>query len=893
MSFRLLFGSLIAALIIPACHPAKKAAVTPPPVTSPAIVKTDTVVPVPEEPVKREIYRASAPISHDLIHTELEVAFDWDKSQLIGRASLQLKPHFYPTNKLYLNARGMEIKNVEVYEEASVTEKTQVGKKTKEEVVEVWNAFLASSFKYENDSIKINLGRTFTRKENYFVVVDYIAKPNELKSRGSNAITDDKGLYFINPKGENTYKMPQVWTQGETQSSSAWFPTIDNPNTKTLQEIFMTVDDKYTTLSNGLLVDAKKNPDGTRTDHWKMDLPHSPYLAMMAVGEFKKVVDEPWNGKEISYYVEKEYEPYAKAIFGDTREMIEFYSTKLGVAYPWSKYAQVVARDYVSGAMENTSATLHGDFMVYQTPREMIDGKKGNSVIAHELFHQWFGDLVTSESWSNLPLNESFATYGEYLWEEYKNGRESADYHHYQSKQGYLASQKEVNLIRYNYDDKEDMFDGFSYNKGGQILHMLRKAVGDEAFFAGLKKYLEVNKYKAAEIHHLRLAFEDVTGQDMNWFFNQWFLNKGRPKLKISKLYNPVKNTVELTVEQTQDLKNVPLYRLPLEVEVYNDGTPERTHIVIEDQKQTFTLTAYGVPQLVNFDAERQLLCDIDYPKTNDEYIFQYKTAPLFEDRMEALKQLESKLSDPAVLNLFKDAAKNDKLFALRNYAITKLDLAPGDKAQVKMVLIDIYNSDKNTRTRAKALSVLNKNFATDADIKTLNEKALGEQSYAICGEALQAIAKSDPVLAMERAKLFEKESGKDVLFPVAQIYSTQGSDAQIPFFQNATRYVNGFEILTFVSLYSKTAARSSSKGALTAAKDIEMLSKGANKYTKYGIVKSMKDLLTAWENKEKTLKGNIEQAKLENKDLSNLEKELAAATETREALMKIYNGLK
>ncbi|MES2680022.1 MAG: M1 family aminopeptidase [Bacteroidota bacterium] len=893
MSFRFLFGSLISVLFIPACHPAKKAAATSPVVASQPVVKPDTVVPVREEPVKREIYRASAPISNDLIHTELEVAFDWDKSQLIGRASMQLKPHFYPTSKLYLNARGMDIKNVEVYEEASVTEKTQVGKKTKEEVVEVWNAFLASSFKYENDSIKINLGRTFTRKENYFVVVDYIAKPNELKSGGSNAITDDKGLYFINPKGENTYKMQQVWTQGETQSSSAWFPTIDNPNTKTLQEIFMTVDEKYTTLSNGLLVDAQKNPDGTRTDHWKMDLPHSPYLAMMAVGEFKKVVDEPWHGKEISYYVEKEYEPYAKAIFGDTKEMIEFYSGKLGVTYPWPKYAQVVARDYVSGAMENTSATLHGDFMVYQTPREMVDGKKGNFVIAHELFHQWFGDLVTSESWSNLPLNESFATYGEYLWEEYKNGRESADYHHYQSKQGYLASQKEVNLIRYNYEDKEDMFDGFSYNKGGQVLHMLRKVVGDDAFFAGLKKYLESNKYKAAEIHHLRLAFEEVTGQDMNWFFNQWFLNKGRPKLKISKIYNPVKNTVELTVEQTQDFKNVPLYRLPLEVEVYNDGTPERTHIVIEEQKQTFTLTAYGVPQLVNFDAERQLLCDIDYPKTNDEYIFQYKTAPLFEDRMEALKQLESKLSEPMVFTLFKDAAKNDKLFALRNYAIGKLDGASGDKAQVKMVLTDIYNSDKNTRTRAKALSVLNKNYGTEADVKSMNEKALTEQSYAICGEALQTIAKSDPVLAMEKAKQFEKESGKDVLFPVAQIYSTQGGDAQIPFFQHAVRYVNGFEMLTFVSLYSKTAARCSAKGALTAAKDIEMISKGANKYTKYGIVKSMKDLVTAWENKEKTLKASIEQAKVENKDVSGLEKELLAATETKAALGKIYEGVK
>lgn len=891
---RFVSASLTAALFIIACHPSKQTSATtvkPVVLTSSSKDSSDTET---SESSKRETYRGSAPITTDIIHTELEVSFDWTKSTLNGRVSLQLKPHFYPTSKLYLNARGMQIKSVEVYQEDSVTEKTQVEKKSKDKVVEVWNAILAASFKYQNDSLKINLGRTFTRKDNYFVVIDYVAKPNELKSTGSNAITDDKGLYFINPTGENTLKMPQIWTQGETQSSSAWFPTIDNPNTKMLQDIFMTVDNKYTTLSNGILVDFKKNADGTRTDHWKMDLPHSPYLTMMAVGEFKKVVDAPWNGKEISYYVEKEYEPYAKAIFGDTKEMIEFYSTTLGVPYPWQKYAQIVARDYVSGAMENTSATLHGDFMVYQTAREMLDGKKGTSVIAHELFHQWFGDLVTSESWSNLPLNESFATYGEYLWNEHKEGRETADYFHYLSRQGYLASRNEVNLIRFNYQDKEDMFDAFSYNKGGQVLHMLRKAVGDDAFFASLKKYLEANRFKAAEIHHLRLAFEEVTGEDMNWFFNQWFLNKGRPVIKISKIYNPVKNTVELTVEQKQNLKTTPLYRLPLEVDVYNDGTAERTHIVITEQKQTFTLTAYGVPQLVNFDADRQLLCDIDYEKSRDEYIFQYKVAPLLEDRFEAIKKLETNLSDGLVLELFKDIALNDKFFALRTYAITKLEtVAPEKISSLKPILVRVYNSEKNTRVRAKALSSLNNNFGTEADIKLLNDKALTEKSYAICGEALRAISKNSPALALEKAKLFENESGKDVIFPVGEIYSTMGGDEQVPFFHKAVKYLNGFEVASFLSLYSKTAARGSEKSAIYAAKDIEMIGKGANRFTKFSAIKGLKDLMIVWENKETSLNTALEQARTDNKDTMALQKELTAATDTKNEITLLYNQLK
>ena len=328
-----------------------------------------------------------------------------------------------------------------------------------------------------------------------------------------------------------------------------------------------------------------------------------------------------------------------------------FFSQKLGFDYPWQKYAQVVARDYVSGAMENTSATLHGDFVVYQTTREMIDGKKGENVISHELFHQWFGDLVTSESWSNLPLNESFATYGEYLWNEYKYGRDAADDHSAGSRFGYFAQagQKQVNLVRFNYEDREDMFDAFSYNKGGQVLHMLRKLVGDEAFFASLKLYLETRRFKPAEIHHLRLAFEEVTGKDLNWFFNQWFLAKGHPILKVKKNYDETKKLLSLTVEQKQDFKETPLYRLPLFVDVYSGGKPDRKQIVIEEASQTFTFIVNEKPELVNFDAERQLLAKINYEKTKEEMIYQFQHAPLWGDREEALNYFNNNLADAKV----------------------------------------------------------------------------------------------------------------------------------------------------------------------------------------------------------------------------------------------------
>lgn len=837
---------------------------------------------------KPAVYRASNTRSTDILHTRLDVNFDWTNSRMNGIATIYARPYFYPGSMMYLNARGMDIKKLDVFEVLEVT-------KSKTEKAEVLNPVAAAVYRYENDSLKINLGKTFTADKKYMVKIEYVSRPNELKNaKGSAAITDDKGLYFINPTGENPYKMPQIWTQGETQSNSVWMPTIDSPNEKMTQEIYMTVEDKFTTLSNGLLTDSKKNPDGTRTDHWKLDQPHSPYLAMMAVGEFKKVVDAPWNGKEISYYVEKEYESSATGIFGDTREMIEFYSSRLGVAYPWPKYAQIAVRDYVSGAMENTSATLHGDFVVYQTSRELIDGKKGEDVIAHELFHQWFGDIATCESWSNLSLNESFATYGEYLWNEYKFGRDAADHHHAQSRAGYIGSQKEANLIRFEYEDKEDMFDGISYNKGGQILHMLRKAVGDDAFFASLKNYLETNRYKSAEAHNLRLAFEEVTGRDMNWFFNQWYFNKGRPKLKVSQTYNASTAMVELTVEQNQDLNKAPLYTLPLDVDVYVGGKAGRTNILITEQKQTFKIKTAGQPQLVNFDAERQLLCDLEYKKTNSEYIFQYRNAPLYDDRMEALKALEENISQAEVFDLFKLAAQNDKFHAVRNFAMQRLDKGPADKMnEVKNTLLAIYNSDKKTTTRAKALALLNRKFKNDPDVNALNESALKETSYAICGEALEALAVSDPKKAYEKAKLFENETGKDVLFPVANIYATQGGDNEIPFFRTAIRYMGGFEMMGFVSSYVKLARRCNSANGIAAAMDLEGLSKGANKFMKFGIIKGIKDLMNTWEGKENALKAKLEAAKKENASTADIEKELQQASETKEIITKIYNRCK
>jgi aminopeptidase N len=865
-------------------------------------IDLDTIKVLAEQAPKKKIYQATNTKSNDIIHTKLWVSFDWQKSQLTGKAELEVKPYFYATNMLYLNARGMEIKSVKLSEKTIKT--LPIKKGSKSALTEDVFIDKPTTFVYENDSIKINLGKEYTAKETYFITIEYVAKPNELKvGGGSSAITDDKGLYFINPLGTDPNKMPQIWTQGETQSNSAWFPTIDNPSEKMTDEIYMTVDDKYITLSNGLMIDSKKNADGTRTDHWKMDLPHAPYLVMMAVGEFKKITDESWNGKEVSYYVEKEYEAHAKAIFGKTKKMIEFYSNRLGVAYPWQKYSQIVVRDYVSGAMENTSATLHGDFVCYQTTREIIDGAKGESTIAHELFHQWFGDLASCESWSNLTLNESFATYGEYLWEEFEYGRDAADKHHADSRMGYFAqaNQKQVDLVRFDYESREDMFDAFSYNKGGQILHMLRKYVGDDAFFASLKLYLEKNKFKTAEAHDLRLAFEEITGEDLNWFFNQWYYAKGHPELNVTRNYNETTKKLKIDIVQTQDFKVAPLYKLPIYIDIYSGGKKERKKIWIDDVKSSFTFDLPSKPDLVNIDGEKQLLAKITYEKgsekSKEEFIHQYKNAALWGDRDEALTYFEKNSNDKEIYTLVKTIATNDPYYELRKDAIAILsDKAKENEAELKPLFISIYEKDTDTKVRAAAIKALATNYKGD-DLNALFEKALNEQSYAIVAEGFDAIAKINPSLASQKAVALENEPSKKIIYVLADFYAKNGTDANYNYFKSIKNQFSGYEQMAYCNIFGKFLKRCDNPTTvIDGAKEISAMGVTDNKYVKYAVQKTLKDnLINVWQDKEDKLKTKVEKAKTDATlgDVSKLSEELKTASDTKKQILDLYNSIK
>ncbi|MDQ3191977.1 MAG: M1 family metallopeptidase [Bacteroidota bacterium] len=745
-------------------------------------VNLDTVIVEMPNP-ERAHYNESNKRIHNLVHTKLDVKFDYSKARLNGNATLTLTPYFYSTSTLELDAKGFDIEKVALED--------------------INKNHIELKYKYDGEKIKIDLDKVYSRTDTFNIYVKYTAKPDERETGGSEAITSDKGLYFINPDGKDSEKPIQIWTQGETEANSAWFPTIDSPNERMSQELYITVENKYVTLSNGTLMFSLENGDGTRTDYWKQNLPHAPYLTMMAIGEYA-VVKDKWNNIDVHYYVEKEYEPYARNIFGNTPEMLEFYSKILGFEYPWDKYHQVVVRDYVSGAMENTGAVIFGEFM-NKNDRELLDGDN-ESIVAHELFHHWFGDLVTCESWANLPLNESFATYGEYLWIEYKYGRDEADMHIHGNLNQYLAESKskQVDMIRFDYQDKEDMFDSHSYAKGGRILHMLRKYVGDDAFFESLKLYLNTNKYTSVEMHQLRLAFEKVTGEDLNWFFNQWFFSSGHPEVKISTSYNDSLKQAIVSVEQQQDFSKTPVYKLPLEVDIYVAGKIDRHQIIVNKAFESFTFKLAQKPDLINVDAEKMLLGVKNEKKEIKEWVFQYLNAPLFLDRYEAIENLSAAVSDTAIAELFFKAL-SDKHWNIRLTALKSTKkIALIKEKETKIRLIEMAKNDNKSDVRAAAIKQLAINYKNSDESLLICREALKDSSYAVIGEGLSSMALINEKEAFNAAFQLENEKNPSILTSIAGIYAKYGDESHNDFYLKASKHVTGFNKYAFITIYGK-----------------------------------------------------------------------------------------
>ena len=725
-------------------------------------------------------YQATATRSMDLLHMDLDLSFDWENQQVMGKAKLRLTPYFYPQKIVALDAQDFEFGRV-----------ARIHKGQLETL----------SYRYDEQEIQIYLPEELTVGDTVELEINYVAFPDRNSGGGSAAISDTKGLYFIDPMDTVPGKPTMLWTQGETQHSSKWFPTIDRPNERLTHNIWLTVPDSMVSISNGRLVKQQKLGNGLRKDHWEMNLPHAPYLVAIAVGDFVKVTASHGD-LPLGYYVEKGFEKGAAKVFASTPEMISYFESRLGVPFPWQKYDQIVVRDFVSGAMENTTASIFMEELLLDE-REALDSE-WDYIIAHELFHQWFGDLVTAESWSNLTLNEAFANYSEYLWNEKRYGQDQADLKLVVEKEGYFAEAEmdPKKLIRFNYADAEDLFDAHSYNKGGLVLHMLRRQLGDAAFFKGLNLYLTKHAFQAVEAHDLRLAMEQVSGQDLNGFFNQWFFAKGHPELEVEVDYSQPENLL-LRFSQVQDNLDYPVFQLPITVSWY-EGEVRKTKIVQLTTAQQEVALENGYPiSLVYVNEGHEIVMKGNQVMSNAHYLQQFKESQLGVARFEALDSLASREATEELV-LVLPLAIQDSFAAIRERGVSLLQGGEQWKetlAELEEKIYRLAEEDPNNKVRAGALEVLTE--WNPSGYRGAFTRLARDPSYLVAGAALMGLARvADPVMELSWMETFERETNFRMSVGLAEYYLKNKVLGKGPWFEQTFSKLSGEGLYYFMGYY-------------------------------------------------------------------------------------------
>lgn len=714
-------------------------------------------------------YQPAPDILINIHHVELDLRFDWAEETVIGRADVDLSAYFQPVDTVFLDAQGFEIKEL---------------------LISQGDSMVPADYTYDKEQLAILLNSPLTSEDTMTVSVQYHAFPSKIEVVAGRAIESNQGLYFINPDGAEEDKPRQIWTQGETENNSTWFPSVDHPHEKFTQEIYLTVDSAYHTVSNGRLVASYLNADGTRTDYWRQELPHSNYLVMLAIGEFALVKDE-WEGKDVWYYLEQEYEPYAKDIFGNTPEMLSFYSQLLGYPYPWDKFHQVVVQDFVSGAMENTSAVIHGSF-VQLTDRELLD-LSHEDVMAHELFHHWFGDLVTCETWSQITLNEGFATYGEVLWQQHKYGEDEAFLHLRKDLRAYLDESEQFNtpLIRHRYNVADDVFDIHSYQKGGLVLHMLRREVGDNAFFQGLHHYLKQHAFKTVEVDDLRMAMEDVSGRDLRWFFDQWYASKGHPKVSCD--YTLDRSAKILNLQLSQQQVDFDLFKLhaPLTI-AYANGTVDTVSLWIDDAYESFDIALKDEVLWYALDPRGEILWELEEVKDSLSWVRQLSASGAYHLRTKALSMLFNAFPSEAenyATTLLDDAFWFVRLEALNSLSHGTLE---SDSALMRKRLTEIALGDPKSLVRSAALTVLD---SFDLSNEHFFIQALHDSSYTVVRTCLSVLLERNPCLASEHISFLETEERGAIPLWVSRMYATCADPSHLSFFDSALQTMDGLNL--------------------------------------------------------------------------------------------------
>lgn len=558
--------------------------------------------------------------------------------------------------------------------------------------------------------------------------------------------TPQTGLFFVHPDSAYLNLPVQAWSQGENELNHYWFPCYDYPNDKATVEMRVTVDDNYTTVSNGALLSVTKNPtDHSATYFWYCAKPIASYLISLIAGDYVSIADH-YKSIPLTYNVYPSQADDALRSFHNTPSMIRFFSDKTGFDFPWPKYAQTVVSEFIYGGMENASATTLTDRTLHDA-RAHLDASSDN-LVSHELAHQWFGDLLTCRNWSNAWLNEGFATYSEGLYNEATLGED--DYEH--EMMGVQRSVLSVDTgadrratITDSYVDPEDVFDAHIYARGACILNMLRFVLGDDVFWQGMRHYVDLNQYQCVTTDDFEHAMEDVSHQDLGWFMDEWTVHAGYPVFEVSTSFDGRSGLLHLDVRQLQQVDSLtPLFRMPVRIEVATGaGNFDSTMWIDAARRQRMDIRVQGQPLNIVFDKGSKILKKLIMPKPLSMWLYQLAHGDV-GDRIGALDSLAPSIERPEVLAAVSYTLRADHFWGVRQKAAEALWGA----SEGVHALAPAF-SDNDARVRATATASLGHHKMLDA-LVALGNLFAHDSSYAVQAAALEALVAIDSTHAME-----------------------------------------------------------------------------------------------------------------------------------------------
>lgn len=646
---------------------------------------------------------------YDVEHIKLELRFDFPKRKVVGSATHTLRPLHQRLKVIELDAANITVHEVSI------------------------NAKEKLPFSISGEKLRIHLNRPLLPNRKIQFTVHYEATPQH-------------GLHFILPDELHAPLKPvQVWSISQPENARHWFPCYDYPNDKATSEVIMNVPHKFVAISNGKLVKVWDDlKTGTRTFHWFQDKPHVTYLISVTVGEFVEARDKPYDGIPIVYYVPKGAEAKAKVALGRTPAMVKFFSEKIGYRYPWSQYAQVCVRDF-RGGMEHTAATTLGEVSLHDE-RAALD-VSSDDLVAHELAHQWFGNLLTCRDWAHIWLNEGFATYFALLWTEHHRGKDAFQAMVVGMTQLALSADAKEPLrpiVWRRYKNPAEVFSAHAYFKGGMVLHMLRYVLGDDLFWKGIKHYTHKHAFRCVQTDEFKIAMEEATGRDLSWFFEQWLDKAGYPEFEVRWDFDEAKKQVKVTVLQKQKVTEMtPVFKMPVDISITTPSKRTTHRVFIEQAEHEFTFPSDVKPLMVNFDPENWLLKTLDFKKSKEEWIYQARNATWVAERLKAISELGKLKGDEQAALTLREALLNDPSERCRERAAECLVEVDGS-TQTRDALLQALK-DKISSVRRKAMMGLGKcGFVKEPAVAdAIKRIAEHDLSYFAQAEALSLLAQN------------------------------------------------------------------------------------------------------------------------------------------------------